>query len=61
MSTSPGSKYTDSLLRERGFNGEGLMTGAVCVVKTHHTNKPVQWSKSPGVGIDACCLGNDVL
>ncbi|XP_064388155.1 WSCD family member AAEL009094-like isoform X2 [Halichondria panicea] len=43
-----GSKYTDSLLRERGFNGEGLMTGAVCVVKTHHTNKPVQWSKSPG-------------
>ena len=50
MSTPPGSQYTDSGLRKKGFNGEGLMTEVVCVVKTHNTNKPVQWSNSPGVG-----------
>ncbi len=48
MSVSPGSVYMDRKLRESGFNGERMITGVVCVVKTHFTDKAVPWTNSSG-------------
>ncbi|XP_064407357.1 WSCD family member CG9164-like [Halichondria panicea] len=43
-----GSVYMDRKLRESGFNGERMITGVVCVVKTHFTDKAVPWTNSSG-------------
>ena len=48
LSTGIGAGYCDTGIRGHGFNGERITSGAVLVVKTHHTkaiwtdrNKPV--------------------